>query len=319
MPLMQAMPTVQGCQVDDTAVGAQLLMDARAMVQADLSLTLAQMPLPEPLSGAVQHAVLLGGKRVRPALAYATCRALGMPINALARRAAVAVELIHCYSLVHDDLPCMDDDALRRGQPTCHVQYGEATALLAGDVLQSMAFEVLSGGLFAPNDDSDVTDLVRAAQQLAVLAQASSKMVVGQVLDLQAEAQQVGESALEQIHINKTGALIEAAIAMGAIAAGASPQDARLIALRQFGRLLGLAFQVQDDVLDVTATTEALGKPAGSDEKLQKSTYPVLLGLAGAQQRAKDLHAQALAALDGFGADADGLRQIAAFLLTRQS
>ena len=316
---MQAIPNVQTTDTTAALFGAQLLVDARVMVQEDLSMLLQQIPLPEPLSAAVSHAVLLGGKRVRPALAYASCRALGVPINALERRAAVAVELIHCYSLVHDDLPCMDDDALRRGQPTCHVQYGEATALLAGDVLQSMAFEVLSGGLFAPNDDSDVTDAVRAAQQLAVLAQASSKMVVGQVLDLQAEAQHVGEAALEQIHLNKTGALIDAAIAMGAIAAGASPQDGRLIALRQFAQLLGLAFQVQDDVLDVTATTEALGKPAGSDEKLQKSTYPVLLGLAGAQQRAKDLHVQALATLNEFGADADGLRQIAAFLLTRQS
>jgi farnesyl diphosphate synthase len=304
---------------ENAMTGDAQLAAARARVQADLTHVLDHAHLPEPLQAAVRHAVLLGGKRVRPALVYAACEAVGCSINAAARRAAVAVELIHCYSLVHDDLPCMDDDALRRGLPTCHVRYGEATALLAGDLLQSLAFEVLSSAVFAPECDSPVTDLVQSARQLAVLAQRSGRMVVGQVLDLQAEGRAVDEAALEQIHVNKTGALIDAAIQMGALAGGLTPDDARLTALVAFGRDLGLAFQVQDDVLDVTATTEALGKPDGSDQKLHKSTYPVLLGLEGAQTRAIDLHQSALAALTPLGVSADGLRAIAAFLLTRQS
>ncbi len=304
---------------------SEILSSSQQQVQADLLSVLDQQHWPIILADAVRHAVLLGGKRVRPALCYAACLAMGQPINAAARRAAVAVELIHCYSLVHDDLPCMDDDALRRGQPTCHVQYGEANALLAGDVLQSLAFEVLASNIFehaadAPNESSSP---LLQLQQVKVLAVASSRMVAGQVLDLQAEQQQLDEVALREIHLNKTGALIAAAVKMGALASGVladlSAEPVQMQQLQQFSQALGLAFQVQDDVLDVTASTEMLGKPAGSDQKLQKSTYPSLLGLNAAQQLAKDLHHQALQSLSAWPSAADGLRQIANFLLMRQS
>ncbi len=278
------------------------LQQGREHINADLAGVLEQLALPEPLLGAVRHAVLLGGKRIRPLLVYAAQTALdGRPLPTLAaRRAAVAVELIHCYSLVHDDLPCMDDDALRRGQPTCHVVYGEATALLAADVLQSLAFEVLSGGCPLPGQPAqaeDAADWRVQRDQVCVLSQRASRMVAGQVLDLEAEGRQVDEATLAHIHRHKTGALIEAAVLMGARAAGWGLESPQLRVLAGFAQALGLAFQVQDDILDVTASTEQLGKPAGSDLKLQKSTYPALLGLEGARQRAAALHGQALAAV----------------------
>jgi len=296
------------------------LIDAQRQIRADLLAVIDQQDWPETLLSAVRHAALQGGKRVRPALVYAAYTACSsaaidsVQVNAAARRAAVAIELIHCYSLVHDDLPCMDDDALRRGQPTVHVVYGEANALLAGDVLQSLAFEVLSGAGFEPDVKESSPSIALA--QMHSLAVAASQMVKGQLLDLAAETQQVAEQALETIHRNKTGALIRSAVRMGALAAGVTDQ-ATLSALEQFAAALGLAFQVQDDVLDVTATTEVLGKPAGSDEKLQKSTYPSLLGLAAAQQRALDLHHEALRAIAAFDDRAAQLRTLANFLLTR--
>lgn len=305
----------------------QSLTQARQGIEADLEQLLAGVALPEPLQGAVRHAVLLGGKRVRPALVYATqlaCRAGA--VDAAGRRAAMAVELIHCYSLVHDDLPCMDDDALRRGQPTCHVVYGEATALLAADVLQSLAFEVLTGVYplsGQPVGAEGAEDWAVQRDQVYLLSQRASQMVAGQVLDLQAEGQRVDEWALAQIHRHKTGALIEAAVLMGARAAGQGLASVAQRLLSQFAQALGLAFQVQDDILDVTASTEQLGKPAGSDEKLQKSTYPALLGLEGARQRAVALHRQALEALTALeqhtGQPATLLRELVAFLLVRQS
>lgn len=298
----------------------QVLSYAQAQVHADLLFVIDSQDWPDVLKQAVRHAVLQGGKRVRPALVYATCQATyqtnGHLMNAAARRAAVAVELIHCYSLVHDDLPCMDDDELRRGQPTAHVVYGEANALLAGDVLQSLAFDVLSGQYF---DDADaVPHALISLQQVQSLSQASSHMVKGQVMDLAAETKQVAEAELETIHVHKTGALIRSAVRMGALAAGIA-SDEILTSLDHFAYALGLAFQVQDDVLDVTATTEDLGKPAGSDEKLQKSTYPSLLGLEAAKQRAVDLHHQALQSLSGFDERANGLRELANFLLERKA
>ncbi|GAC1370087.1 MAG: polyprenyl synthetase family protein [Aquirhabdus sp.] len=294
----------------------QVLSDAQTQVHSDLLAVIDQQNWPEVLKLAVRHATLQGGKRVRPALVYASCHANGQLTNAATRRAAVAVELIHCYSLVHDDLPCMDDDALRRGQPTAHVVYGEANALLAGDVLQSLAFEVLSSQWFAENDAE--TDASIQLKQVQSLSQASSQMVKGQVMDLAAETKKVCETELEEIHVHKTGALIRSAVRMGALAAGVFAEDV-LVSLDQFAYSLGLAFQVQDDVLDVTATTEDLGKPAGSDEKLHKSTYPSLLGLEAAKQRAVDLHVQALEALAGFDERANGLRELANFLLERKA
>lgn len=259
---------------------------------------------------------MLGGKRVRPALCYAAASLQANQNFAAARRAAVAVELIHCYSLAHDDLPCMDNDLLRRGQPTCHVAFGEDTALLAGDILQSMAFEILGSRLF--DDQAQGIDAAVVLKQMQILATASSKMVCGQVLDLQAEGKYVAQDELENIHRNKTGALIQAAIMMGAVTIY-SGTDQAIPKLRQFGQSIGLAFQVQDDILDITASTETLGKTAGKDEQVQKSTYPALMGLEQAQAYAQTLHDQAFEALEYFGENAKELIEISKFLLDRKN
>jgi len=288
-------------------VNADVLKQAQQRIQQDLLTALAAFSIPEPLKAAVHHAVMLGGKRIRPALCYAAAALKPNPHFAAARRAAVAVELIHCYSLAHDDLPCMDNDLLRRGQPTCHVAFGEDTALLAGDILQSMAFEILGSRLF--DEQGQGTDPAIVLKQMQIL---------GQVLDLQAEGKQVDQAELENIHRNKTGALIQAAIMMGAVTVFAGTDQA-IPKLRQFGQSIGLAFQVQDDILDITASTETLGKTAGKDEQVQKSTYPALMGLAQAQAYAQTLHDQAFEALAFFGEDAKDLTAISQFLLARQS
>ncbi|MDA3500160.1 polyprenyl synthetase family protein [Acinetobacter sp. AOR34_HL] len=297
-------------------VNADVLKQAQQRIQQDLLTALAAFSLPEPLKAAVHHAVMLGGKRVRPALCYAAASLQANQNFAAARRAAVAVELIHCYSLAHDDLPCMDNDLLRRGQPTCHVAFGEDTALLAGDILQSMAFEILGSRLF--DDQAQGTDAAIVLKQMQILATASSKMVCGQVLDLQAEGKYVAQDELENIHRNKTGALIQAAIMMGAVTIY-SGTDQAIPKLRQFGQSIGLAFQVQDDILDITASTETLGKTAGKDEQVQKSTYPALMGLEQAQAYAQTLHDQAFEALEYFGENAKELIEISKFLLDRKN
>lgn len=297
-------------------VNADVLKQAQQRIQQDLLTALAAFSLPEPLKAAVHHVVMLGGKRVRPALCYAAASLQANQNFAAARRAAVAVELIHCYSLAHDDLPCMDNDLLRRGQPTCHVAFGEDTALLAGDILQSMAFEILGSRLF--DDQAQGTDAAIVLKQMQILATASSKMVCGQVLDLQAEGKHVAQDELENIHRNKTGALIQAAIMMGAVTIY-SGTDQAIPKLRQFGQSIGLAFQVQDDILDITASTETLGKTAGKDEQVQKSTYPALMGLEQAQAYAETLHDQAFEALEYFGENAKELIEISKFLLDRKN
>nr|WP_171525614.1 farnesyl diphosphate synthase [Acinetobacter indicus] len=291
------------------------MTEAQQRIQQDLLTALDAFAIPEPLKGAVYHAVMLGGKRVRPALCYATAALKPNTNMAAVRRAAVAIELIHCYSLAHDDLPCMDNDLLRRGQPTCHAAFGEDTALLAGDILQSMAFEVLGSRLF---DQGAAVDATIVLKQMQILATASSKMVCGQVLDLQAEGKRVDQAALETIHRNKTGALISAAIMMAAVAIFEGT-DRAIPQLREYGQVIGLAFQVQDDILDIISDTEVLGKTAGKDEQVEKSTYPALMGLEQAQAYATDLHDQALQALDYFAEDAAALRAISQFLWQRKS
>lgn len=295
---------------------SDFLKVAQQQIQQDLTIALQAFFIPEPLKSAVHHVVMLGGKRVRPALCYATAYLQGETLAPEVRRAAVAVELIHCYSLVHDDLPCMDNDLLRRGQPTCHVAFGEATALLAGDVLQSMAMEVLSSRLFddGQQHNSDAQIILR---QMQILATASSKMVCGQVLDLQAEAKQITQDELEMIHRNKTGALIVASVMMSAVSLF-SATDSAIAQLRLFAQKLGLAFQVQDDILDITASTQVLGKTAGKDVQVEKSTYPSLMGLTQAQSYAQDLHDEALQALDGFAESAWALKELTEFLLQRE-
>lgn len=297
-------------------VNADVLKQAQQRIQQDLQTALEVFSLPEPLKSAVHHAVMLGGKRVRPALCYATSALQENNQNfAAVRRAAVAIELIHCYSLAHDDLPCMDNDLLRRGQPTCHAAFGEDTALLAGDILQSMAFEVLGSRLF---DQMQAVDNSIVLKQMQILATATSKMVCGQVLDLQAEGKHVDQAHLENIHRNKTGALIQAAIMMAAVTIfkGADPAIPQL---RQFGQAIGLAFQVQDDILDVISDTVSLGKTAGKDEQVDKSTYPALMGLENAKLYAQQLHDQAFEALAYFAENAAELNQISQFLLGRKS
>ena len=291
------------------------LVSAQQQIQQDLITTLDAFALPEPLKAAVHHAVMLGGKRVRPALCYATAALNPNQNFAAVRRAAVAIELIHCYSLAHDDLPCMDNDLLRRGQPTCHVAFGEDTALLAGDILQSMAFEILGSRLF---DQGAAVDQGIVLKQMQILATASSKMVCGQVLDLQAEGKKIDQAALENIHRNKTGALISAAIMMAAVTVFKGT-DLAIPKLREYAQAIGLAFQVQDDILDIVADTQQLGKTAGKDQQVEKSTYPALLGLEQAKAYAQQLHDQAFASLEHFQSGAEQLQFISEFLLHRQS
>lgn len=295
---------------------AHALTAAQQRIQQDLFTALEAFALPEPLKSAVHHAVMLGGKRVRPALCYATAALRPNQNSAAVRRAAVAIELIHCYSLAHDDLPCMDNDLLRRGQPTCHAAFGEDTALLAGDILQSMAFEILGSRLF---DQSAAVDQGIVLKQMQILATASSKMVCGQVLDLQSEGKQVDQATLENIHRNKTGALISAAVMMAAVTVF-DGRDKAIPQLREYAQAIGLAFQVQDDILDIISDTEVLGKTAGKDQEVEKSTYPALMGLEKAQAYAQELHDQAFAALAYFKTDTVlALQQISEFLLSRKS
>ncbi|MBI1451164.1 MULTISPECIES: polyprenyl synthetase family protein [Acinetobacter] len=299
-----------------TDISVHALSEAQQRIQQDLLTALDAFAIPEPLKSAVHHTVMLGGKRVRPALCYATA-AIHPNANAAAvRRAAVAIEFIHCYSLAHDDLPCMDNDLLRRGQPTCHVAYGEDTALLAGDILQSMAYEILGSRLF---DQGTAVEASIVLKQMQILATASSKMVNGQVLDLQAEGKHVDQKALENIHTNKTGALISAAVLMAAVTIFEGT-DIAIPKLREFAQVIGLAFQVQDDILDITSDTAMLGKTAGKDQQVDKSTYPALMGLEAAQAYALELHHQAMNALAHFDeSQVAELTKITQFLLTRKA
>ncbi|MGG2398639.1 polyprenyl synthetase family protein [Pseudomonas sp. SH1-B] len=262
---------------------------------------------------AMRYSVMNGGKRVRPLLVYAACEALEGEIER-ADGAACAVELIHAYSLVHDDLPAMDDDDLRRGQPTTHKAFDEATAILAGDGLQSLAFEVLADRRRNPQDAE-----VRL-QMLSALGTAAGPagMVGGQAIDLGSVGLQLDQQALEVMHRHKTGALIEASVLLGALASGKA-DDLSLKALLQYARAIGLAFQVQDDILDVESDTATLGKTQGKDEAHDKPTYPALLGLDAAKDYALELRDQALHVLRSFGNSAEPLRELARYIVERRS
>ncbi|MGQ2964654.1 polyprenyl synthetase family protein [Methylophilus sp.] len=261
---------------------------------------------PQRLHAAMRYAVLGGGKRVRALLSYAAAELVGAPASA-ADAAAVAVELIHAFSLVHDDMPCMDDDDLRRGKPSCHKQYGDATALLVGDALQSLAFQCIAD-----------TQAPQALTQVQILAQATGSrgMCGGQDIDLQSTGQLLTRDALETMHQYKTGALIRAAALLGAYAAGHT-QAQHIQLLNQYSQNMGLAFQVVDDILDATADTHTLGKTAGKDALQEKSTYVSLLGIDEAKTLVKTLYTQSLQSLDGFGPQADALRGIARFICER--
>src|SRR5512134_1638280 len=262
---------------------------------------------PRRLHQAMRYAVLGGGKRVRPLLAFAAGELAGADPERV-RIAAAAVELIHAYSLAHDDLPCMDDDVLRRGRPTVHVEYDEATALLVGDALQTLAFQLIAERRLA-DDPTLHMEMVR----LLAIACGSRGMAGGQAIDLEATGKLLSQAELEHMHVRKTGALISAAVKLGALCAGPCPA-----ALEQYAHRVGLAFQVVDDVLDAEASTATLGKTAGKDSKQGKPTYVSALGLSGARRHAEELRAQALAALDSFGARARRLEQVADFIVLRK-
>lgn len=263
------------------------------------------------LFDAMSYSLLNGGKRVRPLLVYAAAAAISDNADADALdHIACAIEYIHAYSLVHDDLPAMDDDDLRRGNPTCHRQFDEATAILAGDALQTRAFELLAQLPRIPAE-------LKIELILALTAASGSRgMVGGQAIDLAAVQKQIDLPHLETMHRLKTGALIRAAVRMGALAAGAN--NTQLDALDRYAAAIGLSFQVQDDILDITSDTATLGKPQGSDIERDKPTYPALLGLGAARQKALDLHGDALNALAAFDARARHLRELSAFIIERR-
>jgi len=268
---------------------------------------------PVELHRAMRYAVLGGGKRLRPLLVYAAGQALGASLDHL-DAAAAAVEIIHAYSLVHDDLPAMDDDNLRRGRPTCHIVFGEAMAILAGDALQALAFEVLA------HDDALAVDAETRVEMLRVLAAAcgSHGMAGGQAFDLAAVGKILTAAELERMHVHKTGALIRASVRLGALTAGRR-DAATLDALERYGHAVGLAFQIRDDLLDVEAGTEQLGKTAGKDAAAAKPTYPGILGIEASRAELAALTDTALAAVAVLDVRATPLRDLARFVADRSS
>ncbi|TVO59828.1 polyprenyl synthetase family protein [Denitromonas ohlonensis] len=266
---------------------------------------------PDRLHEAMRYAVLGGGKRVRPLLAHGAGLVTAAAPDTV-DRAACAVELIHAYSLVHDDMPCMDDDSLRRGKPTVHVEYDDATALLVGDALQSLAFQLLAEPGLLP----DAARQLKMVEHLGI-ASGSRGMAGGQAIDLQSVGQAISREALEVMHVHKTGALIRASVQLGALCG--PTQDADTLArLDQFSKRIGLLFQVVDDILDCEADTATLGKTAGKDARNDKPTYVTLLGLEEARRFAAELEADALAALSPLDARADMLRALASYIVHRR-
>ena len=267
---------------------------------------------PTPLHEAMRYATLDGGKRVRASLVYAAGEAVGAPDSVL-DVPACSIELIHAYSLVHDDLPCMDNDDLRRGKPTCHKAYGEAIALLAGDALQSLAFELLA------NDPALTVNAALRLRMIALLGQAagSQGMAGGQAVDLAAGGRELALAQLEDMHLRKTGALIRAAVLLGALARE-DVAEAKLKALEDYSHAIGLAFQITDDILDVEGNKETLGKNPGVDRIRGKPTYPLLMGLVEAKARAKALQAQALESLAPLGDNGGILAELAGFIIERR-
>lgn len=290
-------------------LGQRLAMVDRAL---DLHLPAADC-LPEKLHEAIRYSVFAGGKRIRPILMMAACEAVG-GVAEQVLPAASAIEMIHTYSLIHDDLPAMDDDDFRRGRPTNHKVYGEATAILAGDALLTEAFVLLSDPASFPGCPNSV---VRQVTNLIARAAGSQGMVGGQVVDMQSEGQKIDFPTLEYIHARKTGALLLAAIQSGGLIGGAD--DAQFQLLTRYGEAAGLAFQVADDILDIVGDQQQLGKDVGSDQARGKATYPALLGLEEARQKANELKNLSLEALNPLGSAATALAAIARYIVERSS
>jgi geranylgeranyl pyrophosphate synthase len=305
--------TEAGDDADAAAEARAYLERARTIIDARLDkLVPAANAAPVAVHAAMRWSLFAGGKRLRPALVLATGEAFGAHPDSLIDTAC-AFELIHTYSLVHDDLPVMDDDDLRRGRPTCHIKFGEATAILAGDAMQTLAFQII-----AEDDALDAGVRVRLVAELARAAGTPAGMIAGQAHDLAAESHaDVTDAELDLIHRHKTGALIVAAARAGALVAGASERELR--AVSDYAAALGLLFQITDDLLDVTATVEALGKTPGKDARAQKATYPALHGLEEARARARAVHLQALDALSQDERSAPLLRSIASLILERRA
>lgn len=291
---------------------AQFIGETQALINASLDLFLpAESVPPTTVHAAIRWCVFAGGKRFRPLLTLAVGQTFGAANDHLLATAC-ALEMIHTYSLIHDDLPSMDDDDLRRGRATCHIRFGEATAILAGDALQTLAFKTVS-------EDEELS-AVKRMQLVSEIARASGTpegMVAGQAYDLEAESREVTAEELEQIHRLKTGALIIAAARSGAIIADAS--EAELAAITNYAAQLGLLFQITDDLLDITATAEALGKTPGKDMRSKKATYPALYGVAATREHLLSTHQAACDSLDALPQQTDLLRAIADFILERQA
>ncbi|GGA99901.1 (2E,6E)-farnesyl diphosphate synthase [Agarivorans gilvus] len=289
---------------------ASCIADYQSRINHHLEQVLAAQGATEPqLLAAMRHGLLLGGKRIRPLLVYLVGQ-LNDADNQALDAAAAAVECIHAYSLIHDDLPAMDDDDLRRGQPTCHKAFDEATAILAGDALQSLAFSLIA--------DAPVSDQQKV-MMLRVLSQAAGYqgMCGGQAIDIVSTNQKISLQQLEQLHQHKTGALIKAAIMLGAICGNIAQSEQQ--ALSAYADALGLAFQVRDDILDIISDTDTLGKPQGSDQALNKSTYPSLLGLQGAIDKAESLGKEALQALERLPYNSQMLALLADYVVHRNN
>jgi len=289
---------------------SDLLLQAQTRVEQQLLARLGELGVADArLAQAMQYGLLNGGKRLRPFLAYATASALGGSWSQ-ADASACALEMVHSYSLVHDDLPAMDDDDLRRGKPTCHIAFDEATAILAGDGLLTAAFEVLAN---SPVSDGQRLQLIRILSRSA----GAAGMVAGQAIDLSHVGQAMTLEQLENMHRHKTGALILAAVEMGAYSVEAELSAAVRQGLRHYAEAIGLAFQVQDDILDIESDTATLGKTQGADVALNKPTYPALLGLDGAKAKARELVAEAQQALQVLPGDQSVLRGLAQYIIER--
>ena len=286
------------------------LSDSKKLVDDCLERLLPpEIEKPETIHKAMRYSVFAGGKRVRPILVLASGESLAGDRNVLLHLGA-AIEMMHTYSLIHDDLPALDNDDLRRGLPTCHKVFGDAIAILAGDALMTRCYQVLA-------DIPELSDTVRLCiiREIAAATGTVKGMIGGQVVDLESEGKPIGAHALEYIHYSKTGALLKACVRCGALAAGAEVKA--LHALTEFGQKIGLVFQIVDDILDITSSSEVLGKTAGKDEKVKKATYPAFYGIEASKQKAKELADSAMEDIRDFGEGAQFLRGIATFIVSR--